>query len=89
MNSLSAAPISQLPTAKDAITARSNTWLPNKWNWIASSKRVLPDAETSQLDSGHFAVEDSLDEIASNIHRSYDEKVSSVSEPTAIPKAAT
>jgi pimeloyl-ACP methyl ester carboxylesterase len=31
----------------------------------------LPDAEMHRLDSGHFAVEDCLDEIASNIHRFY------------------
>jgi len=28
-----------------------------------------------RLDSGHFAVEDCLDEIASNIHRFYLERV--------------
>ena len=37
----------------------------------------LPNAEMHRLDSGHFAVEDCLDEIASVIHRFYDEKVSS------------
>jgi pimeloyl-ACP methyl ester carboxylesterase len=31
----------------------------------------LPDAEMHRLDSGHFAVEDCLNEIASNIHRFY------------------
>ena len=35
----------------------------------------LPDAELHRLDSGHFAVEDSLDEIAANIRRFYDQKV--------------
>jgi len=35
----------------------------------------LPNAEMHRLDSGHFAVEDSLDEIATNIHRFYTEKV--------------
>jgi pimeloyl-ACP methyl ester carboxylesterase len=35
----------------------------------------LPKAEMHRLDSGHFAVEDSLDHIASNIHRFYAEKV--------------
>ena len=35
----------------------------------------LPDAEMHRLDSGHFAVEDCLDEIASNIHRFYLERV--------------
>ena len=35
----------------------------------------LPNAELYRLDSGHFAVEDCLDEIASNIHRFYLERV--------------
>jgi pimeloyl-ACP methyl ester carboxylesterase len=35
----------------------------------------LPNAELHRLDSGHFAIEDSLDEIAGNIRRFYDEKV--------------
>jgi pimeloyl-ACP methyl ester carboxylesterase len=35
----------------------------------------LPDAELHRLDSGHFAVEDSLDEIAAGIRRFYDQKV--------------
>ena len=35
----------------------------------------LPNAETHRLDSGHFAVEDSLEEIASNIKRFHEEKV--------------
>jgi pimeloyl-ACP methyl ester carboxylesterase len=35
----------------------------------------LPDAEMHRLDSGHFAVEDCLDEIASNISRFYLERV--------------
>lgn len=35
----------------------------------------LPNAEIHRLDSGHFAVEDSLDYIARNIRRFYDEKV--------------
>ena len=39
--------------------------------------RDLPDAEIHRLDSGHFAVEDCLDDIASGIRRFYDEKVSS------------
>lgn len=47
----------------------------------------LPDAEMHRLDSGHFAVEDSLDTIASNIRRFYDVKVSSVSQPAASRKA--
>jgi len=37
--------------------------------------RDLPQAELHRLDSGHFAVEDSLDTIVSNIKRFYDEKV--------------
>ena len=35
----------------------------------------LPSAEMHRLDSGHFAVEDSLDVIATNIRRFYEEKV--------------
>ncbi len=35
----------------------------------------LPKAEMHRLDSGHFAVEDCLDYITSNIRRFYDEKV--------------
>ena len=37
--------------------------------------RDLPDAELHLLDSGHFAVEDSLEEIAAHIKRFYDETV--------------
>jgi len=37
--------------------------------------RDLPDAEIHRLDSGHFAVEDCLDEIAGGIRRFYDGKV--------------
>ena len=37
--------------------------------------RDLPEAELHMLDSGHFAVEDSLDEIVAHIKRFYDEKV--------------
>lgn len=36
----------------------------------------LPNAEMHRLDSGHFAVEDCLNEIASNISRFYFERVS-------------
>jgi pimeloyl-ACP methyl ester carboxylesterase len=50
--------------------------------------RDLPNAEMHRLDSGHFAVEDSLQEIASNIRRFYDENVSSVSHPAATRSAA-
>jgi pimeloyl-ACP methyl ester carboxylesterase len=35
----------------------------------------LPNAEIHRLDSGHFATEDCLDEISSNIHRFYLERV--------------
>ncbi len=35
----------------------------------------LPEAELHRLDSGHFAVEDSLEEIAAGIRRFYDQKV--------------
>jgi pimeloyl-ACP methyl ester carboxylesterase len=35
----------------------------------------LPKAEMHRLDSGHFAVEDCLDQIAGNIRRFYEEKV--------------
>lgn len=35
----------------------------------------LPKAEMHRLEAGHFAVEDNLDYIASNIHRFYAEKV--------------
>jgi pimeloyl-ACP methyl ester carboxylesterase len=37
--------------------------------------RDLPQAEMHRLDSGHFAVEDCLEQIATNIDRFYDEKV--------------
>jgi pimeloyl-ACP methyl ester carboxylesterase len=37
--------------------------------------RDLPNAELHKLDSGHFAVEDSLDYIAGNIRRFYREQV--------------
>lgn len=37
--------------------------------------RDLPDAELVRLDSGHFAVEDSLDEIARSIHEFFDARV--------------
>src|SRR5262245_8350491 len=36
---------------------------------------VLPKAEMHRLDSGHFAVEDSLDEIASKMSAFYEDKV--------------
>jgi pimeloyl-ACP methyl ester carboxylesterase len=37
--------------------------------------RDVPQAELHRLDSGHFAVEDSLDVIAQNIRRFYDDQV--------------
>ena len=37
--------------------------------------RDLPEAELHMLDSGHFAVEDSLEEIAAHIKRFYAEQV--------------
>jgi len=39
--------------------------------------RDLPEAEIHRLDSGHFAVEDCLEEIAAGIRRFYEEKVTS------------
>jgi pimeloyl-ACP methyl ester carboxylesterase len=38
----------------------------------------LPNAEIHRLDSGHFAVEDSLDYIAANMRRFYNEKVAAM-----------
>jgi pimeloyl-ACP methyl ester carboxylesterase len=38
----------------------------------------LPKAEMHRLDAGHFAVEDSLEEISNGIHRFYAEKVAGV-----------
>jgi pimeloyl-ACP methyl ester carboxylesterase len=37
--------------------------------------RDLPQAEMHRLDSGHFAVEDCLEQIATKIERFYEEKV--------------
>lgn len=53
----------------------------------------LPNAEIHRLDSGHFAVEDSLDVIATNIRRFCDEKVATDStsakpKPPKAPKCA-
>jgi pimeloyl-ACP methyl ester carboxylesterase len=45
--------------------------------------RDLPKAEMHRLDSGHFAVEDSLEEIAENMRRFYDEKVVAEKRKTA------
>ena len=46
--------------------------------------------EIHRLDSGHFAVEDCLNEIASTIQRFYDKKVAALSgaKPTAPGKTA-
>jgi hypothetical protein len=35
----------------------------------------LPKAELHRLDAGHFAVEDNLDLISTEIHRFYSDKV--------------
>ena len=48
----------------------------------------LPNAEMHRLDSGHFAVEDSLDVIAGNIRRFYNERVSPAARPVAVRKTA-
>jgi pimeloyl-ACP methyl ester carboxylesterase len=47
----------------------------------------LPAAEMHRLDSGHFAVEDCLEQIASNIGRFYDEKLMSVAHTSGSRKA--
>jgi pimeloyl-ACP methyl ester carboxylesterase len=41
----------------------------------------LPKAEMHRLDSGHFALEDHLDYISSNMRRFYSEKVASGNAP--------
>jgi hypothetical protein len=48
---------------------------------LTSEEKVVEEseAEMHRLDSGHFAVEDSLDEIAENIRRFYEEKVATSS----------
>jgi len=52
--------------------------------------RDLPDAELHRLDSGHFAVEDSLETIARNIGRFYDERVAAYQSPvTSRPSPTT
>jgi hypothetical protein len=38
----------------------------------------LPNAEIHRLDSGHFAVEDNLDYIATNMRRFYDQRVAAM-----------
>jgi pimeloyl-ACP methyl ester carboxylesterase len=47
----------------------------------------LPAAEMHRLDSGHFAVEDCLGQIASNIVRFYEEKVGPVAQALGSRKA--
>jgi len=47
----------------------------------------LPDAEMHRLDSGHFAVEDCLEQIAENVQRFYDEKVTRVAKTMPSRKA--
>jgi pimeloyl-ACP methyl ester carboxylesterase len=47
----------------------------------------LPNAEMHRLDSGHFAVEDCLEQIATNIQRFYDEKVASAAQTSPSRKA--
>jgi pimeloyl-ACP methyl ester carboxylesterase len=47
----------------------------------------LPDAEMHRLDSGHFAVEDCLEQIATNMERFYDEKVTQEARTVASRKA--
>jgi pimeloyl-ACP methyl ester carboxylesterase len=50
--------------------------------------RDLPDAEMHRLDTGHFALEDSLDEIQSGIRRFYDEKIAPFVDPRLITRSA-
>ena len=47
----------------------------------------VPDAEMHRLDSGHFAVEDCLEQIATNMARFYDEKVTQEARTVASRKA--
>lgn len=47
----------------------------------------LPDAEMHRLDSGHFAVEDCLEQIVTNIQRFYDAKVMPVAQKPASRRA--
>lgn len=48
----------------------------------------LPDAEMHRLDSGHFAVEDYLEQIVTDMLRFYDEKVTPAAKAVASRKAA-
>ena len=49
----------------------------------------LPDAEMHRLDSGHFAVEDCLEQIVANIHRFYGERVRSDAHASVSRKSAS
>jgi len=49
--------------------------------------KELPGAEMHRLDSGHFAVEDCLGQIASNIARFYEEKVRALVQTSSSRKA--
>src|SRR5262245_43249308 len=49
--------------------------------------RDLPHAEMHRPDSGHFAVEDCLEQIATNIQRFYDEKVTPIAQLSTSRKA--
>jgi pimeloyl-ACP methyl ester carboxylesterase len=48
----------------------------------------LPDAEIHRLDAGHFAVEDHLDYISSNMHRFYATQVAGGKAKVSLGKAA-
>jgi pimeloyl-ACP methyl ester carboxylesterase len=50
--------------------------------------RDVPNAEMHRLDSGHFATEDSLEEIAGGLRGFYEKKVKPVSEAAPARKAA-
>jgi pimeloyl-ACP methyl ester carboxylesterase len=50
--------------------------------------RDLPEAELHMLDSGHFAVEDSLDEIAAHIKRFHTEKIGGGTAAQSVATAA-
>ena len=50
--------------------------------------RDLPNAEMHRLDSGHFAVEDCLEQITTNIERFYDEKLTPVDQTSASRRVA-
>src|SRR4029453_14563488 len=50
--------------------------------------RDLPDAELHMLDSGHFAVEDTLDEIVAHIKRFHTEKIEGRTAAQSVATAA-